>query len=488
MAVSERQTSSRSPWWVAMVALAVVLVSSCESKPERSPVTTKVEATGVDETTKAEPPSEPDEPPSEPDEPRDRGFVDVSQYMEPVEPREKRLAVNALSLCEIDAQGVLRCMGEFWTRRMRDKLTLESMSVIEGLPPLRYVDSAGGVCGLDEGGLLHCFGAPFWKDNRNSPFKAPLEPLSFPDFGRAVAVEMWWGGGCLLRADGHVDCFGDTLNYERITPAAPPGYDPSTTVRRVPELRARAISCADYYCCAVTADERGVCWGGDSSGELGRSKFEFTDSTPEAVHGLPERIRAIGAGHLHGCALDSQGEVYCWGFRGDLLGPFERWLERGGLPADGEFVVRQIEKGVKTRWLQLDPGEFGADYCEYDDRVQSGVSAVNRWPCSLTAQRVEGLPRALEIAVGYLHACALTVDREVYCWGTGRDGELGIGANPRSAGPTRVDIDGVDALTAQSGSTCAVKGNELWCWGRSPAGSHRDGKRDLNSPERVLPR
>jgi len=36
------------------------------------------------------------------------------------------------------------------------------------------------------------------------------------------------------------------------------------------------------------------------------------------------------------------------------------------------------------------------------------------------------LPSVRELAVGLGHACALTMDGEVYCWGSNRSGQLGI--------------------------------------------------------------
>ncbi len=92
-------------------------------------------------------------------------------------------------------------------------------------------------------------------------------------------------------------------------------------------------------------------------------------------------------------------------------------------------------------------------------------------------------------AVGDLHTCGRTLDNKVYCWGTNRDGLLGIGTttgpevgtlgrlNPFSSRPVAV-IGGLQfiQISARYQHTCGVTvGNKAYCWGSNVAGQLGNG-------------
>jgi alpha-tubulin suppressor-like RCC1 family protein len=66
------------------------------------------------------------------------------------------------------------------------------------------------------------------------------------------------------------------------------------------------------------------------------------------------------------------------------------------------------------------------------------------------------------------HTCGLTLAAEVWCWGRGRDGELGDGAQDDRAVPTRV-VGGLRfvALAAGARHTCGLTTDgAVLCWGK----------------------
>ncbi len=86
------------------------------------------------------------------------------------------------------------------------------------------------------------------------------------------------------------------------------------------------------------------------------------------------------------------------------------------------------------------------------------------------------------MALGDRHAC-LARESATVCWGTGVDGQLGIGATPADTTPVTLpdDIRFV-ALTAGQAHTCGIDaGGQAYCWG-----SDRDGQLGLGAaaPER----
>jgi alpha-tubulin suppressor-like RCC1 family protein len=71
---------------------------------------------------------------------------------------------------------------------------------------------------------------------------------------------------------------------------------------------------------------------------------------------------------------------------------------------------------------------------------------------------VVGLSRAVAIAPGNHHACALLVDDSAGCWGDNFFGQLGIGAtsNGSSSPVSVVGLSGVTAIAAGAHHACAA--------------------------------
>lgn len=98
--------------------------------------------------------------------------------------------------------------------------------------------------------------------------------------------------------------------------------------------------------------------------------------------------------------------------------------------------------------------------------------------------------RAVRVAVGYEHSCAITPSHRLYCWGLNDQGQLGIEA--LASRNTAVVLPGAllfDRVAAGAYHTCAVTtGGELYCWGRNVWGQIGDGSTDTRlTPVRVAP-
>jgi alpha-tubulin suppressor-like RCC1 family protein len=148
----------------------------------------------------------------------------------------------------------------------------------------------------------------------------------------------------------------------------------------------------------------------------------FASSSPSVVS--PERSQ-VAAGYRHTCALTGDGAVVCWG--------------------NGEYGT--LGNGATTN--SNAPVEVSG--------LASGVSAIDS---------------------GFYHACALTSDGRVTCWGNNERGQLGDGTTSNSSIPVEVDglAGGVTAIAAGGGHTCAIGSDEgVKCWGNNEAGQLGDG-------------
>ncbi len=95
-------------------------------------------------------------------------------------------------------------------------------------------------------------------------------------------------------------------------------------------------------------------------------------------------------------------------------------------------------------------------------------------------------PKAIALALGVDHSCALLADGAVRCWGKGEHGRLGLGDaldlgddEPPWRRPP-IDLGGnALAISAGTAHTCALlDGGRLRCWGRGRSGQLGYGRRD----------
>ena len=101
------------------------------------------------------------------------------------------------------------------------------------------------------------------------------------------------------------------------------------------------------------------------------------------------------------------------------------------------------------------------------------------------SRRPDGASRlpSVQLAAGFLHTCARTLDGKVRCWGDNGAGQLGDGisfdAGERSPALVPQDVPGVtDAVQIASGAShsCVVKrGGTVACWGVNTFGQLGDG-------------
>ncbi|MEJ7733006.1 MAG: hypothetical protein WKG00_27890 [Polyangiaceae bacterium] len=132
-----------------------------------------------------------------------------------------------------------------------------------------------------------------------------------------------------------------------------------------------AVSAGYKHICVVTTGGAARCWGVNDHGQLGDGTTEERP-TPVDVTGLGSGVAAITAGDGYTCALLTTGAARCWGNN-----------------ADGQL-------GDGTTDQRLAP---------------VAVSALGSTVTS--------------IAAAWWHACAITTQGAVHCWGQNKYGELG---------------------------------------------------------------
>jgi alpha-tubulin suppressor-like RCC1 family protein len=152
--------------------------------------------------------------------------------------------------------------------------------------------------------------------------------------------------------------------------------------------------------CAVTVDAEGFCWGFNDFGKLGNGRMVNCydgsgpcERVPVPVQGGAQ-WKAISPGAAHSCGLSTTGQAYCWGL--------------------------------------ADHGQLGTE-------VSTVCTAVGFPPaCSFAPVPVATELRFTSISASAGTTCALTTDRDAYCWGANDGGQLGDGTRTERRSPTKV--------------------------------------------------
>ena len=311
-----------------------------------------------------------------------------------------------------------------------------------------------------------------------------------PVAGVTVNFAVSAGGGSVSPATAVTDGSGNAQTTLTLGPQAGenvvtastsslPGK--SATFSAQAKMRFTGLATGGSHACviaATNATESSVyCWGGNTFGNLGNGGTVHSP-LPQRVTGLPNgQIAQLTAGAAHTCALQVNGGLYCWGFNasGQLgdgtttmrtapvlvsnsVGRYNSVaaggvhtcgrLANGGVECWGDNVVGQIGDGTTTR--RLTPTAV----------LSSGISLS-------------------ELGAGAQHTCAVGADSELYCWGRGDRGQLGIGSAPQNASFSRVSRPaGVTLRTPVGGEnfTCAMGSNDrVYCWGENNVGQLGDG-------------
>jgi alpha-tubulin suppressor-like RCC1 family protein len=269
-------------------------------------------------------------------------------------------------------------------------------------------------------------------------------------------------------------------------------------VAQTPAVR---VAAGAYHTCAILVGGNMKCWGYNAYGQLGLGDTVTRGDAPGQMgSALPTvyfpkhgPVKQLALGGFHTCALDTVGDVYCWGYNtsGQLgyghtnnLGdnPSEVW---GGMPP----AVIETQKIVAGEYHTCALKFGGAVWCW-------GYNAYGQLGAGDTQNRRDGVNnsfaipnlgtgrKAVDIAAAGYSTCALLDNQQVKCWGYNGVGTLGLGDNlTRGDGPGEMgdSLPAVDTgfsgwafkeIVAGRFHVCAVRANNAWpkCWGYNTFG------------------
>jgi hypothetical protein len=284
----------------------------------------------------------------------------------------------------------------------------------------------------------------------------------------ATTVATWYQHGC-ASSEERAWCWGFD-DRGQVGDGIPTGRRPPTYVGAVGAIHLNG----PFHTCSSSLGDR-WCWGANDSDGLGIAGAPSMQTVPRQAVDDTRSWSDVRTGQSFGCALSTPDqEVWCWG------------TNSGGQIAQPSTVASsstplRVARADATigRYGSFDVGLSSAIAITSDGALEgwggNRFGELARDPATGTAVRapiaiaIPGGDPVRSASIGQYHACAITTEGELYCWG-----EPGLRLGPRSGGPTwvpeRVEhpIAGRTwaAISAGSDHTCAIDdAHQAWCWG-----------------------
>ena len=252
------------------------------------------------------------------------------------------------------------------------------------------------------------------------------------------------------------------------------------------EYRPKAVevSAGGQHSCALFPWGDVKCWGGGERGQLGQG------STASSIYPVDVDISGVvslSAGRNHTCAVVEDGGVKCWG-AGDRgqVGP--QSAARNAWPTEvGIENAREVSSGYHFSCARLATGEVRCWGRGTGGQLGNGAEEDSDTPVAVDSLRdVESISSGggLFLGVHEGHACTLTGDGNVHCWGTNTARQLGDGSTDSSSTPILVeDVREVKELCTGFAHTCALlNSGRIRCWGAAGTGQLGYGSSPILAP------
>lgn len=342
------------------------------------------------------------------------------------------VSVGDSNACAISEAGAVWCWG--WNQcgqlyGLEEDLATAPIR-IDTAPLVRLAEHFDDhICGLDTQGHLYCWGCGY--SGTLADFSGP--PSVRFDDQRYVDAQTSWVGTCTVRDDGVLTCFGGDHNGQ-LACAPPDAVDPICEPTEIASPTAfTRVSFHQRHGCGISAGQL-YCWGTNDVGQLGRGSLSGSEPLPPGPVASPLGAAVdVTAGINHTCAIETDGDLYCWGNN-----------------VDGQLGIGGFSR--ESAPVRVGPG-YG--------RVRAGTS----------------------------HTCAIDTSGALFCWGRNTSGRLGLGDQMERDAPARVDdAERYVAVATGGSSTCGVReGGRVYCWGSNEHGKLGVGRSDVALAETPTP-
>jgi alpha-tubulin suppressor-like RCC1 family protein len=326
---------------------------------------------------------------------------------------------------------------------------------------------AGGLahsCALTASRSAKCWGNGNPGDLGNGSVASSAVPVDVTGLSGLLGLAAGDGHSCALKGDGSVACWGDNIEGQLGNASTFHG-SANPTPKLVDGLGGVvALAAGRYHTCALKADGSVVCFGRNTSNELGTAAPAVQSVAPVAVAGLNNAVAIAAGGGYFTCALKADATVACWGSNeSGELGNNTAALKQTGTPQ----TVMTEQGAVLGNVLVLRSGQSHS--CAI---VADGQNSVYCWghngytqvsPVASShygAVKVAGVSNALMLSTTAFSTCVVDTSFATRCWGSNGYGEVNGSGTPAGNIASPVAIAG---LQGSASPDYLAGGNEFMC-------------------------
>ena len=224
-------------------------------------------------------------------------------------------------------------------------------------------------------------------------------------------VEVGSGHACALDRSGKITCWGDDSRGQ-VSDWGDYGYRSKTF---------DSVSAGSFFTCGILTNGSVECWGypetqGGTNHESDNKNWAdwlalsdtdraaytgWVNTPPDTLKFKPE---SLSVGNYHACAIQTNGQLACWGKAGD---------QRLIIPKDGSNTI--------TDWIMVEAGWAHACAIRERDTTVTGGSvhcfgrtSHNR---SQGPTGQSATSSFIDVTLGLYNGCALAADGTMACWG-----------------------------------------------------------------------
>lgn len=128
---------------------------------------------------------------------------------------------------------------------------------------------------------------------------------------RALVASAGIQNTCFLLDDQSIRCSGLNDHGQLGNSQQTQSWVPIVATK-VP-LPATQITVGSGFACAIVSSESVKCWGRGTYGTLGNGAFTDSTTPVDVLFPAGVRVKQIAAKYDHICAIDTVGNVWCWG-------------------------------------------------------------------------------------------------------------------------------------------------------------------------------
>jgi alpha-tubulin suppressor-like RCC1 family protein len=358
--------------------------------------------------------------------------------------------------------------------------------------------SAGGYSlALDENGNVYAWGPNSYGQLGDGSTIQKTTPVlvNTSTFAGNKIIQVSAGSGHSLALDenGNVYAWGENLNGKL--------GDGSTDQRTIPVLvntstfagnKIIYVGAGVGNSLVIDEFDHVYTWGRNTFGEVGIGSYESMFTTPKKVYNYgvlyPKSIFKISGSYDYSLALDTNGQIYSWGYY-EFLGIDVHNNQNRHFPVEvntSTFInnIVDIDVGLAHSLALDENGNVYSWGYNSSGQLGDGSTSQKTTPVLVNTSTFAG-NKIIQISASSFHSLALDENGNVYAWGENLNGQLGDGSTSQKTTPVLVNTStfaGNKIIQVSAGgndensfSLALDENGNVYSWGYNSSGQLGDG-------------